>query len=104
MYAKKNCKKFQLEIAETMKVMRKSISSIMQTINRIKVRIKKKVSKHEKMILQDIHGVLTSIHLMLQYIFHHAKSPDEIYSLRQTDDIVKQICTELKQLTLISTN
>ncbi len=101
MYAKKDCKNCHVDLTEALKYVQKSTCSIMQTIHHMNA-YQQKIGKHEQFfMLEDIHGVLISLLYVLQYTSHHAKSPDDIHDLRQTHNMVKKACTELKQITRI---
>jgi len=94
---KKNC---QMDLTETMKILRKSISSIMQTINSINAR-PEKAGEYEQFMLEDIHGLLQSLCSMLQYSYKHAKNQDEFNYVKQTHDLVNQTFAELNRQILI---
>lgn len=96
MYAKNDCKKYQADFYELLKIIRESICSIRQTINQMNARVQK-TGEYEQCMFKDIHCLLTAMNHALKHSYYHTNSTNELHDVRSTHDLIKQACTELEQ-------
>ncbi len=97
MDGKINCKIHDVGLAESLKVVRETLNAIRTKINCMEA-LPEKSSKYEQSMIESIYGMLTSQSHLLQYLYYHAKSSDEILDVKKTQELVKQTCFELEEL------
>ena len=103
MYVKNDRKNCQINSSELLKSIRESICSIRETINYMNADTEK-AGMPGQLMFGNIYELFMSLRYLLKLSYRHAKSPGEIHDMRQTHDLVKQACMELKQIALLSTN
>ncbi len=94
MYVKNDFK--QVDLSDALKHVQESVFAITQTINDIKLRPEGAGNQRQPMYV-GMGELLLSLDHVLQYIYYHAKSPNEVHDVMQTRDKVKLAYIELQR-------